>query len=226
MVTLLIPSKGRPEKAREALESADGAAGNPDTEIIVAVDNDDLAAYAGVIPAPNLVAVNHDGSGMAGALNRAVEYAASFYEVGIIGFMGDDHRVRTEDWDRIVEQANAEMGGGIVYGNDLIHGERLPSAVFMDARIVLALGWMALPGAKHLYLDDTWRELGAAMGRLKYLPDMVIEHLHPTVGKAEWDDNYRRVNASAVYEHDAAIYNRWFAEQREADAAKALAALR
>lgn len=168
------------------------------------------------------VGLVESGHGMGPALNAGLAYI----DAAVIGFIGDDHRFRTPGWDERIIEANDALGGGIVYGNDLLRGQELPSQVFMDARIVRSLGWMALPGAHHLFLDDTWRELGHAINRLTYLPDVHIEHLHPTAGKAEWDENYVRVNTGAMYEHDAAVFHEWMHNGISRDSQRVLEALR
>jgi hypothetical protein len=76
----------------------------------------------------------------------------------------------------------------------------------MQSRMIKALGFMAPPAMRHLYLDNFWKELGEAVGGLVYLPDVIIEHLHPVNGKAEWDERYRAVNAP---DKDAADRQAW-----------------
>ncbi len=44
-------------------------------------------------------------------------------------------------------------------------------------------------------VDNYWRDLGTAAGCLTYLPDAIVEHLHPSAGKAALDEGYGRVNA-------------------------------
>jgi hypothetical protein len=44
--------------------------------------------------------------------------------------------------------------------------------------------------------------LGKDLNALRYIPEVVLEHLHPVAGKAEWDDQYREVNAPEVYSAD------------------------
>jgi len=216
VITVLMPSRGRERQATEAYEAFVATKSLVATEMLVVLDEGE-PGYADV---PTLH-VAHEG-GMANALNAALVYASPT----IYGFIGDDHRFRTDGWDERIIEANTEIDGAIAYGDDLLRGEELPSQVFIDARIVRALGWMALPGAKHLFLDDTWRELGRALGRLRYRPDVVIEHLHPTSGKADWDDNYRRVNSPALYGHDAAVFHRWMNEGIDADVLRVEAAMR
>lgn len=220
MLTVLMPSRGREKQAAEAYAAFAATKTRDETKMVIVLDvgepgYDDL-------PAIRLI---HDG-GMGNALNAGVKMATNTTLTEIVAFIGDDHFFRTIGWDDAIVAANDELGGGIVYGNDLLRGEDLPSQVFIDARIVRALGWMALPGATHLFFDDTWRTLGHSIGRLKYLPDVHIEHRHPTAGKADWDEGYARVNSSQMYEHDAAIYWDWVEHGLAEDTAKVLAALK
>jgi len=152
---------------------------------------------------------------MNGTLNAAaVEYADQYR---YIGFMGDDHRPRTFGWDeRIVEELNYSH---VVYGNDLLQGESLPTAVFMRSEIVQKLGYMAPPELIHLYLDNFWLELGRATS-MRYLGDVTIEHLHPYAGKAEWDASYLEVNDQALYEHDRLAFENYMATRFQEDLEK------
>jgi hypothetical protein len=62
---------------------------------------------------------------------------------------------------------------------------------------------------KHLYLDNFWKALGEDLGNLAYLPQVIIEHLHPVAGKAEWDEGYRAVNAQEVYSFDRLMFDNY-----------------
>jgi hypothetical protein len=115
----------------------------------------------------------------------------------IIGQIGDDHHPRTVGWDGAVALAMRPLG--VVYCNDLHQGEKLPTAAFVDAEVVRRLGYMVPPTIQHLYMDNYFRTLGEGLGTLTYLPDVVIEHMHPHAGKAEMDDGYRQVNSSDAY---------------------------
>lgn len=145
--------------------------------------------------------------GMARALNEAAVEHCGGYDY--LGFMGDDHRPRTPDWDTAVVRALEREPSSIVYGNDLVQGPNLPTAVFMDARIVRALGRMVPERQVHLFLDNYWKDLGQALGTLRYLPDVVIEHVHPITGKVDWDEGHVRVNDTALFSHDQRAYERF-----------------
>ena len=72
----------------------------------------------------------------------------------------------------------------------------------MTGDIVMELKGMVPPDMVHLYLDDFWLRLGRDLNAIKYLPEVILEHLHPIAGKAEWDEGYRAVNAQDVYDAD------------------------
>jgi hypothetical protein len=129
---------------------------------------------------------------------------------------------RSKGWDRRIAEALATPG--IAYGNDLLMGADLPTAVFMSSVIPRALGWFALPTCNHLYIDNGWKTLGQRLGCLRYLPDVVIEHMHPLGGKAPWDATYDHGNGPNI-EHDRLAYAEWAAGPIEADLARVRAVL-
>lgn len=219
---VICPSRGRPDKARDTYESFEKTKRNDWTKIVFVIDWDDpdWNKYTD-LNLPFLTPI-HDG-GMGNALNAAALQLMDEYDY--LGFVGDDHRFRTKNWDNLMLEHLTAEGGGIGYGNDLMQGVNLPTQVFLSSSIVKTLGWMALPGAKHLYLDDTWKSLGEGLDRLYYFPEIVIEHLHPAVGKAEWDDNYKRVNDQSVYSHDLAVFIEWRDTQYAEDVARVRAVL-
>jgi len=207
-LVVIVPSRARPAAAVQLAQTftATGAT----SRLIFAVDDDDptrnayleaLAQYPATtvhyVPAP---------STMVKALNAtAMAYANEAYA---LGFMGDDHRPRSAQWDRAYLDALRGLGTGIVYGDDLLQGARIPTQVAMTADIVRALGFMAPPGLVHLAVDNWWKVLGEGAGCLRYLPDVVVEHMHPIAGKADWDEGHIRVNQKSMYERDLAEFAR------------------
>jgi hypothetical protein len=212
---VLVPSRGRPHNAhRLRAEWPDGVG----LHFLVDADDPTVPEYPvglTTIGAPP----NHPG--MVEVLNRAAVRLTGEYFA--LGFMGDDH-LPHPGWEGPVLDALTDLGSGWVYGNDLVHGAGLPTAVFVTSDIVRTLGWMAPPALQHLYVDNAWLALGGATGRIRYLPDVVIEHLHPVVGKAVSDEGYERVNAESVYAHDGQAYEQWLSTSLDR-CAKQVAAL-
>lgn len=213
-LAVLVPTRGRPQNAAR-LQRAFDDTDSLNALLLFVVDHDDpeLDAYweaAGDGAIRHLtVHTGEGGRGMTAALNWAAERCAGVYD--FLGFMGDDHLPRTAGWDAHVLGALNSPEPRIVYGDDLLQGVRLPTAAFMPSRLVRALGYMAPPVLNHLYVDNFWLELGQALGGLRYLPNVVIEHLHPAAGKAAMDERYEAVNAPAA---DVADRLAWLHFQR------------
>jgi hypothetical protein len=208
-LTVLVPSRGRPAAA-VALARAFNDTITIDTRLVFSIDADEqnLNDYSVLIRNGFVdVDVNANRS-MVQALNATAAKEAASWPFAI-GFMGDDHCPRTVGWDAAYLEALREMRTGIVYGNDLLQGPNLPTQVAMTTDIVRALGYMAPPDLTHLYVDNFWRDLGTAAGCLRYLPDVIVEHRHPHAGKAQWDDNYNRVNSGEMYRRDATAYDQY-----------------
>lgn len=209
---IIVPSRGRPENIKR-LAQAWNDTGAHRADLLIGLDDDDptIGEYPGWCDiGPRLR--------MVGTLNKlAVKYAPLYTH---IGFMGDDHCPRTPEWNLTVERELDILGTGIVYGNDLIQGATIPTAVFMTSDIIKKLGWMALPGLRHLFVDNQWKSLGEALDALTYLPDVIIEHLHPVAGKTAWDDSYKANNDSTTWDHDEKVYKAWLTDGLARDVAK------
>lgn len=225
-LVVIVPSRGRPHTVAGMAEAFERTC-TADTRLWFAVDDDDPTVEGYMAAAPKGVhVIASPNRSMVDALNSAARFLAGDDPARrrALGFMGDDHRPRTPGWDRAYLDALAATPG-IVYGNDLIQGANLPTQCAMSTDVVRALGHMAPPVLTHLYVDNYWRDLGRAAGCLTYLPDVVIEHVHPVAGKAAVDDGYRRVNAPQMYQRDAAAYETYMREHGGRDVAAVRQAL-
>jgi len=211
---LLVPTRSRPDNAKEVLKAHKEFSCRTDLMFIVDDDDPALLSYRASLGIDYIFEVTNTSRGMAAPLNAiAKKYANSNYE--FFSFIGDDHRFRTPDWDVKLMTAIGNKPG-IGYGNDLLQGKRLPTAVVMSASIVRALEGMVPPNMRHLYLDNFWKQIGEDLKNLVYLDDVIIEHLHPVANKAEWDEGYREVNAQEIYSYDALMYNNFIKSERYA----------
>lgn len=228
---MIVPSRGRPQNVAALLdawrETATGVA-----DLLVAVDDDDplfeeyaalrtAVAWPAALRSPRWV--NGPRMRLGGTLNDvALRFRGDRFgnEYRAVGFLGDDHRPRTAGWDRRMVEALDDLGTGMVYGDDLFQRQNLPTAIAMTSDIVRALGYMVPGGLVHLYVDNAWAALGNGIGRLRYLPDVVIEHLHPSAGKAELDDSYRETNSDAQFDADRHRFEDWKRFSLDADVAR------
>lgn len=218
-IVTIIPTRGRPDAVRDIVEFWDVT--KPKSDVFLAVDDDDpyMNDYRNL--ADHLVTGVHFGKEkrlrMNGTLNYWAKSLAHVYDV--VGFMGDDHHPRG-DWEsKLFAAFEADDDLKVVYGNDLIWGEGLPTACWQSSKIVKILGYFSPPKQTHLYLDNYWMALGNATKRV-YIPDMIIEHMHPSAGKATWDAQYLEVNDQSMYDADKHAFDEYMANEFESEMEK------
>src|SRR6266436_8317278 len=134
---VIVPSKGRPGNAARLLHAVNETAGDELEKLVFAIDSNEgrAAEYRVVIPEDDpgghswdwasVVQVEAQPQRAGPVLNAlAVDYAD---RCDYLGFMGDDHRPQTQDWD-VKLVAALDGRPGVAYGDDLIQGEKLPTA--------------------------------------------------------------------------------------------------
>lgn len=215
-LTILVPTRGRPHNISPILEAwreteafSDGAC------LYFLIDSDDPAVedYIQALKAAPEFGhyVKHSLADawrpMVPKLNDMAAMLAKLSDAPI-GFAGDDHLPRTVGWVRRYVEALRETTA-IVSCPDGIRGDNLPTQWAMSADIVRALGRMVPAPVEHLYCDNSVRDLAATAGCYRYLPDVLIEHVHPMGGKVPMDAGYEKVNSSDQYLRDRAAYATW-----------------
>jgi hypothetical protein len=204
---MLVPSRGRPQSIkrlyREFLDTTEG-----NTEFLALVDDDDcnLDNYK--------EAANELGFSMevgprlrlGGTLNVASSKYAPVYP--FIGWVGDDTVLSTPQWDVKFVTELKRLGTGMAYGNDLLQCGNIPAALItMTSNIVLKLGYMAVPGFQHMYLDNAWQAWGDGIGKITYFPEVIHEHLHFSASKSQMDQTY--AESDPFMSSDAILWNEY-----------------
>lgn len=207
---VIIPTRGRPQAVPEIADAWTATGATADLRFVI--DTDDPAEDEYVTAITKIAETRrswrlHLTAGprlrLCGSLNDTARRDAPNYRY--LAFLGDDHRPRTAGWDARFREC-LSGGPGIVYGNDLLMGERMPTAVAMTSDIVRTLGYMAPPSLVHLCLDLVWLDWGRGMERITYLDDVVIEHMHPAAGKVALDAGYEECNSPEQVSADSAAY--------------------
>jgi hypothetical protein len=217
---IIVPSRGRPHSFPRMVDAwLDTGAFHQGAALLFALDADDttvdeylqLARLPAGSNLPVGVTVAPAWQPMVAKLNRvAFQHASGPFA---LGFFGDDHVPRTFGWATRYLEELRDLGTGIVYGDDLLQGENLPTQWAMTSDIVHMLGRMVPSGVEHLYCDNVIKLLGDRAECLRYLPDVTIEHVHFTNAKAPLDEGYLRVNRPEQYRLDFDAFQRWQASQ-------------
>jgi hypothetical protein len=217
---IIVPSRGRPAAVEQVARAWRDTRAFCRAVLEFALDRDDpeYGAYQDALarvradqPEAGLLDVTFDRwLPMVHKLNAAAAAAVAGPRPPMaVGFAGDDHRPRTHGWAGRHLAELARLGTGIVYGNDLHRGAELPTQWAMTVDIVATLGRMVPAPVEHQFCDRSVLDLGRALDRIRYLPDVIIEHMHPAAGKAEMDSGYEAVNCKAQFLADQARYERW-----------------
>lgn len=220
-ILIIVPSRTRPHNIRRLLQAwtATGAWGTADLRIDIETDDPHYHGYQRIdLPAGARYGVGNRWRSSMWKLRRAARQEARSYFA--LGFMGDDHVPETEGWaQRFLESLQA-LRSGIVYADDGLRGEELPTQWVMTADIVRSLdNRLSVAPVSHLYCDNAVLDLGRAAGCIRYLPDVMIRHAHYTAGLAEKDEQYAKVNSREQFAKDKAIYESWRRDQLPVDTA-------
>ena len=172
---------------------------NGNSDLCIALDDDDEHKY------PRRDGILYEVNPrirMIPTLNQiAIKYSNQYK---YIAFFGDDHVIRTQ-WElKFIEFFIKNNGVGIAYGNDLLQGQRLPTAVCLTSNIISSLGYMVPKNLIHMYADNFWLDLGESLNIIKYFDDVIFEHIHPDNGKAVRDSQY--IDAASVAHYDQMQY--------------------
>lgn len=226
MISVLIPTYGRPERVRQAITSILNTADFPGrVEILVRVAAEDALApdymdnYArGVYRSAKVVK-------LAGCANYGggIEELQRLALGGILFAGSDDVLFCTHGWDVMVEDAFAVIGDGLMvaYANNGMSREKCEH-FFTTRRWVNTVGYMVWREFRHFCVDQWVEELATGIGRLRFLRSVVVEHMHRKYRKAPNDATYEMVRgATRTSELDNVLYR-----ARAAERAEALARLR
>lgn len=214
-----IASRERPDRLRKTLTEGLRLS-TAGTDFAVGVDSDDpcLPGYEQLVreldAGTRVRWIDRPRDTLTGWTNKLVKLYPGYTAYGS---MGDDHVPATEGWDQGLLAAIDALGGtGIAYPNDAVQRQNLATAVVVSARIVEALGWLCCPVMAHYWVDNVWMELGRGADCLAYREDIIVRHEHYTAGGSVQDRTYSAALA-AHWESDAAAWQEWCAQQREAD---------
>lgn len=228
LISVLIPSRGRPEWFTRMYRTLVETVTYPrQVEVVAYLDEDDPTRSdypdaAGIhIPAETsvqIVYINGPRCLLSEAWNACVPWANG----EIFMHCGDDLTFDTPGWDMEVRQAFDETPDKILfaYGNDLgPHGETFGTHGFVHQRWIETVGYF-LPPLFSSDWNDVWlNEVAKMIGRHRFLPSVVNEHHHYTFGKAERDQTHAEREERGIADDVVDLYKRT-QQERENDAAK------
>lgn len=199
----VLPSRGRPKNLIRFFDAFEKTSGS--TPGLVILDRDDpvLDGYREVILPPGWSLILEPKHPTLGALQNSI--FDRWPNNPWYGLIADDVVPLTEEWDKkLVDAAGSD---GIAFPHDSINGGRQFTHGVIGGDLVREMGWLILPGLDRVYGDNVWTHIGEKRGVLRYCPDVKLDHLHFSNGKAPMDKTYEKHHVS----NDRDIFEKWLA---------------
>lgn len=188
MISICVPTRGRPERLRTMISSAISTAQSPnDLEFLVYRDDDDLSMEKFEFKQTTVL------TGPRSSVSKMTNICFANSRGDLIMYAADDIIFRTPGWDKLIQECrnSRPKAAFLVYGNDLsLNAKSIATHGFVSREFANINGFL-LTEKFEADFCDTWNTQIARLSRsLIYLPSMVIEHMHPSWGKSTVDSTY------------------------------------
>jgi ABC-type polysaccharide/polyol phosphate transport system ATPase subunit len=195
-ISVLLPTRGRPELLRRFLESVLARSERPDlVEVVVYADEDDQPSQRSEVEGLEVRTIVGPRVSM-GQYNTAC-FEAARGDIVVLG--NDDVVIQTRGWDRKLREMDATVDDRIylAYPNDLFKGRDLSAFPILSRRTCHLLERPFPREYRGAFIDyhllDIFKRLERrGHQRLIYLEDVVFEHMHYRTGKGDYDEIYRK----------------------------------
>lgn len=190
-ILLIMPTRGRPWSALEAISSVmKHAAETSMVKIVICCDDDDSSRFGLFSHSMNIATVVRPRMRFVQWINHITQNYVSVESLSRtewIGWLADDIRYQPPThWDSIVRE-HKEL---VVWGEDGYQNEKMATHPFIRTAIPKALGYL-LPSELVHYCPDVFiQELATEIGSIAYDPRIKTEHIHPDAGKGVVDQTH------------------------------------
>lgn len=194
-ILIICPTRGRYENAIRLIRSWRETTSNR-SDLVFVVDDDDEAG--------KLLWQKQADMGVKVHLGLRMNYPTKANLVvhdnpnrKLYMSVDDDQIFRTAGWEDRYLDIVASHKYAVIWANDLHNKEKSPSGFAVTNALVRCLKWFAYPRVDNLEVDRVLGDISQALGIAFYLDDVIIEHMHPVLGKSEIDQTYQEHWASA-----------------------------
>lgn len=196
MISIFVPTSGRPAMFREMLKSLRDTTFGYDIEVVAVIDDDLEAAEIAYEYSVDVLDYSNNRRGALNAWNIGLQLSSG--EVFVPA--GDDQLFHKNWLKYALESLQDRLGGsGVVGMNDLAYNgnTQLATMFLFDrdyCREVMG-GIFAPPCYRYYCVDSEWNEKAKMLGKFYWDDRSIVEHLHSAHGK-------RPVDATDSYKED------------------------
>lgn len=207
MISIIAPSRSRPQKSFETIDRWRSLSGNCELEVLVSLDKDDPLAikYYGTYdkfnhPIHRVSITERDNKSLVEATNAAAKQSQG----DILVYVSDDFDCFPNWGQVLIDEFNKYTGPVLLKVDDMLQPFHVPvlTIPIMNRACYDALGYFFHPDFKSMHCDEHLYHRVKKLGFLKLAPHIKFEHKHVSVGKAQDDETYRR--SAANWNHGVA----------------------
>ena len=181
-ISLLLPSRGRPQVLQRFLDSIAATASRPEqVEVVLYTDLDDAAAQDLAGARLNLTRLHGPRLNMSEFNTACAEQSSG----RLLMLANDDVIAETPGWDEVLQGLLVRYADGIFLGwpRDGVMNERLATFPILSRRACVLMSAPFGTGYRRLFIDthvtDVFLRLRVlGVQRLHYLGDVVFRHFH------------------------------------------------
>lgn len=198
MISLIHPSRGRPEKSYATTKEWVSKAGC-EVELIISIDNDDpkktdyIDLYFKDEGYDRHLIYNLNTS-----VVEATNKAAKLSKGNVLVYVSDDFRC-PDNWGQLVNKEFADEDRPLLIKvDDCLQQFNTPvlTIPIMNRALYERLGYFWHPGYKSMFVDEDLYWTAQKLGATKNCPYLKFPHEHPANGKAPNDETYTRSAAN------------------------------
>jgi hypothetical protein len=225
IISLLCPTRGRPEKAMRFIKSVRRTAAIPERiELLFYIDSDDerknyyltlfnkaKAGFKRLLRCEAFV-------GEPISISKSINILAERCQGDLVVPATDDQVYVDYAWDVRLDGEAAKIPDQIFCFcfNDGSH--RSPDGAFpiVSRKWIETLGYFA-SGIFKFAMNDTWViDVAKSINRFYYFSDILVEHLHWVFNKSLNDNTYRRNRRKEIFAWDSQLFIKTAPERRKA----------
>jgi hypothetical protein len=197
-ISLLVPTRKRPDKMQLVWDSSCSTAKHPsDLQIVFYIDNDDADSIDKV---KSMISKDNVSGRIVHIVGKRLKMGSNMWNIAcnkadgeIFWLGGDDNIFRQKNWDEIVRKEFLKFPDRIayVYGWDGLRRDELGTHGFLHRNWVEAVGFFVPDNFVFYKTDQFLTNLASQIGRKVFLKDILIaEHMHYSKGKSKKDTTY------------------------------------
>lgn len=220
MISICLPSKGRPNLLLEMINSAlKKSSGNHEIEFCIYLDELDDFDKSKIFGQNYSLKIFH-GPRMPTSMMTNFMYSQSSGE--ILMYAADDIVFRTENWDEIVKEVlvDPEHLPRLLMTNDLsITKGKNATHAFVTKAFCEVVDYLLPPYFESEFCDTWITEIAQKSGTLIYREDLIVEHMHHLWGKSTEDATYT-YRKSRYKHYELLFYFKMMSKMRKREVSK------